>query len=173
MFSAATPLNDPPTAVPMSNFHGPVADSEASESNNRRHEYRSTEEPKVSEATDESARSGSPLDWILTNSSPHLNKLMIDARDRNLPQKLIQLVTGGQSRWTEGECILRLLCKTSPFVWAMQKAIGERIDGTDQEENRQDSGFLETIMRHLPDTKEVDLHGDACEDRYPNCKVYT
>ncbi|XP_055690294.1 uncharacterized protein LOC129793859 [Lutzomyia longipalpis] len=176
MFSAAAP-HDPPTQPPppqMGNF--PMDDSQAAESfNHHKYEYRSTDEPKVSQGTDETPRSGSPLDWILTNPSPHLNKLMNDARDRNLPQRLVELVTGGQSsKWTEGECILRLLCKSSPFVWAMQRVIGDRIDGVDQQENETQNGsLLETIMKNLPDAKEFDLHGDACEERYPNCRVYT
>ncbi|XP_059611811.1 uncharacterized protein LOC132258497 [Phlebotomus argentipes] len=170
MFPAASPLTDPPTQPPMGNYH-PAEDSQASESI-RQHEFRSTDEPKVS-VTEESTRSGSPLDWILTNSSPHLNRLMMDARHSNLPQRLVELVAAGQSGWTEGECILRLLCKTSPFVWAMQRAIGDRIDGPAEDNQTENEGILDTIMKHLPDGKEVDLHGDACEERYPNCRVYT
>ncbi|GAB0097399.1 hypothetical protein DMENIID0001_130360 [Sergentomyia squamirostris] len=177
MFPASPTYSENHTVPPFNNNFHPAEDSQAAESMmDRRHEYRSTDEPKISEATNETPRSGSPLDWILTNASPHLNRLMVDARDRNLPQRLVELVSSGKSNWSEGECILRLLCKTSPFVWAMQQAIADRIDGVEESEDNhtEDKGsIVDTIMRHIPNAKEVDMHGDACEERYPNCKVYT
>lgn len=100
---------------------------------------------------------------------------MVDVRNKSLPQRLVEIVGTFEERTGEADCIKLLLCKSAPFVWGMQRAISERIDGTDEEEldeeNQQKTNRIDAFFKYLPEVREFRQHGDSCEDRYTECKV--
>lgn len=114
------------------------------------------------------------MDWILTNPNEQLNKLLVQVRDKNLPQTLIEMVKSMEKRTGDGDCIKLLICKTAPYVWGMQKAIHERIDGVVEEDrvSSKSGNRLDFMFKYIPDLDEFKIHGDACEEKYVGCQIY-
>lgn len=106
-------------------------------------------------------RPGSPLDWITTNPSGQISELITAAKDPTLPERIVEYL---QERTTDEEtgCVQLLVCKSAPFLWGMQKAIGK---------NSPTSYATGTtgMYKYLPTLEEVANHGDDCEEKYPTC----
>lgn len=116
------------------------------------------------------------MDWILNNPNESLGNLLKQIRDRNLPQSLINMVGKIEPESGDGDCIKLLLCKGAPFIWGMQKAITQKIDGVpsddvDDEATKKNDRVAQ-MLKHVPDLNEFKIHGDACETRYNNCKIF-
>lgn len=103
---------------------------------------------------------------------------MVHVRDKNLPQRLVDIVGELEQNAGDADCVKLLLCKSAPFVWGMQRAIAERIDGVeeDSEEDEdekagQGGNRIEAFFKYLPEMKEFRHHGDGCNERYNSCAV--
>jgi hypothetical protein len=78
-----------------------------------------------------------------------------------------------QERYTDEEsgCIQLLVCKSSPFVRGMQRAVRALLNN---QEGEKDWGTLTPVQRmysDLPSVNEVTEDGDQCEDRFPACRI--
>lgn len=120
-------------------------------------------------------RPGSPMEWLMDNTNEKFTSLMVHVRDKNLPKNLIEMVNKLEKQPGEAECIKLFLCKSSPFITGMQRAINERLDGesnniADEELYKKDRVGI--LFKYIPDLNEFKIHGAACEDRYNNCNIY-
>jgi hypothetical protein len=78
-----------------------------------------------------------------------------------------------QERYTDDEtgCVQLLVCKSSPFVSGMQRAVRALLSN---EEEAKGWGSLTPIQRmysDLPSVDEVSEEGDQCEERFPSCHI--
>jgi hypothetical protein len=78
-----------------------------------------------------------------------------------------------QERYTDDEtgCVQLLVCKSSPFVRGMQRAVRALLNN---EEDAKGWGSLTPLQRmysDLPSVDEVTDNGDQCEDRFPVCRI--
>lgn len=70
-------------------------------------------------------------------------------------------------------------------MWGMQRAIFDRTDGSqtdtaddrstngDDRDDKKSGNRLEAYFKYLPEVAEFKNHGDACEDRYNACNIYS
>lgn len=144
---------------------------------------RSTEErrhePNRDDHDDDEIASASAFDWILDTQSPVLHGLLATVRDRRLPGRMIAAIGAMETRPGEAACIQLLLCKCSPFLWGMQRSIGERIDERANPDEPIDNGGdvmadkspnrMDGFFRHLPAMEEFRRNGVECEQRYGEC----
>lgn len=134
------------------------------------------------------ATSETPLDWILDQQSTNslLSQQLLDVRNRNLPQQVVQSISGSDAGEDgSADCIKLLVCKSAPIIWGMQRAVFERIDGTADEKtvsdddretvemNNNKQNKINDYFKYLPAVAEFKKHGDACEDRYTRCKIFS
>lgn len=102
---------------------------------------------------------------------------MVYVRDKNLPQRLVDIVGELEQKAGDADCVKLLLCKSAPFVWGMQRAIAERIDGaedSEEDENEKTANGgnrIEAFYKYLPEMKEFRHHGDGCAERYNSCSM--
>lgn len=100
-----------------------------------------------------------------------------EVRDRNLPDKLIEMVKGMEESAGETECVKLLLCKLKPFIWSMQKAVINKIDqqqerNNDDNESKKKHNRKTILFKYLPDLSEFKNNGIECEDKYNSCKLF-
>lgn len=95
---------------------------------------------------------------------------MKSVRQRELPQRLVDIVAELEARPGEADCVKLLVCKSAPIVWGMQRSVGDLIDGvvegTDEERDRLDGFF-----RYLPEMNEFRANGGQCEERFKKCEL--
>lgn len=142
---------------------------------------------------------GTPLDWLLENKSTSFSKLLVDVRDANLPQRVIDLVGTLEEKSGDADCLKLLVCKSAPFVAGMQRAISGKLeegdDGTavvgSNEENEidddnvnnsdsaddaddiKDESMMNAFFKFLPDLNEFRKNSDLCETKYNNCTIFS
>lgn len=131
-----------------------------------------------------------PFDWIVEKqtSDNELSGQLEELQHRDLTERMVRSIDDGNIRnETNTDCIKLLLCKSAPFVWGMQRAIGTQIreksgDYEDiEEENDANSNGRESdantglnaFFKHLPNVEEFKNHGDACEAQYKLCTLYS
>lgn len=126
---------------------------------------------------------GTPLDWVLENQSSPFQKMLSEVRDRNLPQRIEEMVGKMENTVGEADCLKLLVCKSAPFVWGMQRAINDRLDnGNDETVDDDDNNDannevnpnesrLYTFFKYLPDLREFMINGKSCESKYTDCKL--
>lgn len=132
-----------------------------------------------------------PFGWMLQqqDSSQALDQQLEGARDTNLPERLVESIANGllgfaESRGEQTDCIKLLVCKSAPIIRGMQRAITERIDGSSNANGKDEDGQgattenpnanrIDEYFKHLPDVTEFKNHGDSCETRYADCKVFS
>lgn len=95
-------------------------------------------------------------------------------RDRDLPQRLVNIVAELERRPGEADCVKQLLCKSAPIVWGMQRSIGNRIDGV-VADGADDAALrganrLDGYFRYLPEMAEFRTNGGECERLYKDCE---
>lgn len=120
-----------------------------------------------------------------------LAAILSGVRDRRLPDHMITAIGALERRPGEAGCIKLLLCKVAPFVWGMQRSIGERLDGNTVGTSSNDyddfvppddkttagnvgggissDGRLSEFFKHLPPMQEFRKNGDECERRHAEC----
>ncbi|KAG5862411.1 hypothetical protein JTB14_001212 [Gonioctena quinquepunctata] len=103
----------------------------------------------------------SPMDWMLGNSA--VSDLLSDTKDQKLPDRVIEYVTE-KSMDEESGCMQLLICKTTPFIEGMQRAISSTANGGYMK--KQDIPF-----RYFPTVDEVADNGDRCEKKYNYCRI--
>lgn len=121
----------------------------------------------------------SPFDWILDHKSQIFSETLKSVRDRELPQRLVNIVAALEARPGEADCVKQLLCKSAPIVWGMQRSIGNRIDGVFDEESAEDGlktkergrTRLDGFFRYLPEMAEFQRNGGECERLYRECEL--
>ncbi|PSN49101.1 hypothetical protein C0J52_13635 [Blattella germanica] len=69
----------------------------------------------------------------------------------------------------ESGCIQLLVCKSSPFVWGMQRSVRALLSKEQDRARRLTP--IQRMYNHLPSVKEVTEVGDHCEHRFPACTV--
>lgn len=132
------------------------------------------------------------LGWILerSKSNAFLTEQLNTMLDRHLPERLVNLVDGDDNEETptngNSDCIKQLLCKTTPFVWSMQKAVSAHMSTTDTQMNaekhpsrsdtgdnsKNDGNYMNAFFKYLPSLDEFKNHGITCEDQYKECKLF-
>lgn len=109
-----------------------------------------------------SIRPGTPLDWILENPNSKIKELITLAKDPKLPEKIIEFLKD-KSQGENTDCVQLLVCKTTPFLWGMQRALEDK-----ETPNRSATGATR-MMKYLPSRKEFVDFGDECEDQFRDC----
>lgn len=144
------------------------------------------------------------INWILDHSktNAYLSQQIELMLDRNLPDRIVQLVDDGNGAAAAAlsrqrtDCIKQLLCKTAPFIWSMQRAVSAKINtNSDTETNDTDVDVdvdadapssdanneinddaddyrLKTFSKNLPSNEEFMKHGVTCENQYYDCKLF-
>lgn len=90
---------------------------------------------------------------------------MVDVRDKNLPQRVIDVVDTLEEKTGDADCLKLLVCKSAPFVWGMQRAINEKIgsDGTSSTiADDDDDGIT------ISDSDENDINDDSVNNGNDN-----
>lgn len=103
--------------------------------------------------------SGTPLDWISKNTA--LADIIEAAKDPELPENLITNIKD-QTSDEETGCIQLLLCKSSPLLWGMQRAINGSAP-------KEEATGTSAMFKYLPNLDELAEHGDKCEEKFPTC----
>lgn len=133
------------------------------------------------------------LGWLLerSKSNEFLSKQLETMLDRDLPERLVNMVESGDnaeySPKGNSDCIKQLLCKTTPFIWSMQKAVSAQMNNSGTEDNAEtdasrsnagdtnapnDGYNMMTIFKYLPSVDEFKNHGITCEDQFKACKLF-
>ncbi|XP_021928943.1 uncharacterized protein LOC110834270 isoform X2 [Zootermopsis nevadensis] len=113
---------------------------------------------------------GSPVSWILDNPTVQLRDLLNRAQDQELADEVIRII---QERYTDEEtgCIQVLVCKSSPFVRGMQKAVRALLNNEEDTKGWSRLTPIQRMYSDLPTMQEVIENGDQCEDRFPVCQI--
>lgn len=151
----------------------------------------------VADGDEEEANSiwNDTIGWVLEQrkNSPFLSKHIDAMLDKNLPERLINIVDNGDGRDdtstdTSIDCVKQLLCKTAPFIWSMQKAVSSQMNNSGTETTTTDDTFndnaksaetsanddnhMNVFFKYLPTFDEFKNHGVTCEDQYRQCKIF-
>ncbi|KAI5646363.1 hypothetical protein NE865_01825 [Phthorimaea operculella] len=111
-------------------------------------------------------RTDDPTAWILNKNSRYLQDLLAAAKNESLPEALEEIIKQ-QATEEETSCIRLLVCKITPFVAKMQKAVfGEKSENFDK--GLKGSALL---YRHLPSAEEIDERNDHCERKHRDCDL--
>lgn len=102
--------------------------------------------------------SGSPYEWMMNSS--YVSKLFHHLTDHELPNHVIQYIRE-RNLDEETGCLQQLICKSSPFIWGMQRALNFK-------PNEQSKG-REALFAYFPKIEEVEEYADECEGKYPYC----
>ncbi|XP_067645250.1 uncharacterized protein [Eurosta solidaginis] len=134
-------------------------------------------------------REGTPIDWYLENPNERMSRLLNDALDSQLTERITEMIErveekqGGQAG-----CIKLLMCKSSPIIWGMQRAVSERVTGRssnitnenaseEQEKEKKAKSqkklfSAEGLFAYFPTMDEFRKHGDVCDERFgKQCNV--
>ncbi|CAH2258985.1 uncharacterized protein LOC120631618 [Pararge aegeria] len=117
--------------------------------------------------TNKKHRSEDLTTWILNKNSRRLQDLIETAKNESLPEHIEELIRNQESN-EETSCIRLLVCKITPFVNKMQKAVFSEKDERSNEEMR-GASFM---YRHLPTRAEIDSRSKICELKYKECNLY-
>ncbi|XP_045773591.1 uncharacterized protein LOC123872994 [Maniola jurtina] len=104
--------------------------------------------------------------WILNKNSQRLQDLIATAKNESLPEHIEDLIPD-QEYDEETSCIRLLVCKITPFVSKMQKAVFSEDEELDKK--MRGAAFM---YRHLPTSEEINSRGKICERKYKDCKLY-
>ncbi|KAJ2951821.1 hypothetical protein O0L34_g13984 [Tuta absoluta] len=112
-------------------------------------------------------RTDDPTAWILNKNSRYLQDLLEAAKNESLPETLEEIIKQ-QATEEETSCIRLLVCKITPFVAKMQKAVFG-----DSSETHFDKGLKGSALlyRHLPSAEEIDQRNDHCERKHRDCDL--
>lgn len=130
------------------------------------------------------------ISWFLQNSSGKMKRILKHATHRNLAEKLTEMIANYETREGQGSCLKMLVCKSSPFIWGMQRSIRKHIEpninseddkNMDDDEKKQetdkqveDKPFLNTkhFFTYLPSIEEYQKYSEKCEQLYSvHCNI--
>ncbi|XP_037815614.1 uncharacterized protein LOC119606253 [Lucilia sericata] len=115
------------------------------------------------------------IEWFLQNSSRKMKRVLQQATHTDLAEKLTDMITNYESAHGQAACLKMLVCKSSPFIWGMQKSIkkhiepkGKETEIDDEEDNNAESSFfnVQHFFTHLPSIDEYRAYGSKCEKQY-------
>lgn len=109
-------------------------------------------------------RSEDPLNYILNKRSSRLQDLIATAKNDSLPE-IIEDVIEQQNTDEDISCVKLLICKITPFVSKMQKAVF----GPEEVTERSDGAGAAVMWRHLPNEEELSARSDVCELKHRDC----
>lgn len=132
------------------------------------------------------------MDWIIEQSKTNafLSERIEAMLDENLPDRIVGMVDSDDSDDKlpneNTDCIKQLLCKTTPFIRSMQKAVSSKINESDNETNEADDSIntdanstsadddhrLKVFFKYLPTIDEFTSYGTTCERQYNACKLF-
>ncbi|XP_013099289.2 uncharacterized protein LOC106081686 [Stomoxys calcitrans] len=115
-------------------------------------------------------KEGTPLDWFLQNPSNKMKTLLDQAIDSNLSDRIIDMIESYETEEGRTSCVKMLMCKSSPFIWGMQKSLKQRIrgdasDGKESMENKKPFN-VESFYAHMPSVEEFREHSAKCDQLY-------
>ncbi|XP_077292903.1 uncharacterized protein LOC143915956 [Arctopsyche grandis] len=110
---------------------------------------------------------GSPIEWILENKSNRLKSLMETAEDNNLTDKVLEEV---KNRSKDTACVQQLICRISPFVSGMQKALVDA-KNSDNKNQEPDTKRTSALFRYLPEMAEFKKRGEECKHQHQECRL--
>jgi hypothetical protein len=78
-----------------------------------------------------------------------------------------------QERYTDDEtgCVQLLVCKSSPFVRGMQRAVRALLNNEEDAKSWSSLTPIQRMYSDLPSADEVTEEGDQCEERFPACHI--
>lgn len=103
---------------------------------------------------------GDTYDWIIKNKN--LESIIQTSKDDDLPNLITEYIKE-KSLDEESVCIQLLICKSAPFIKAMQDAI--KTDGKKKKKGRG------ALFQFLPSMDEVEKVSDECERKHPYCRL--
>ncbi|XP_038212647.1 uncharacterized protein LOC119832900 [Zerene cesonia] len=109
-------------------------------------------------------RSDDLTTWMLNKNSKKLQELLATAKNESLPDLLEDLIRDQESE--DISCIQLLVCKITPFVNKMQKAVF----GNEEIVNNEYGG-PSALYRHLPSREEFNSKSQFCEKRFKECNL--
>ena len=131
-----------------------------------------------------SAEDPTTIDWFIRNPSTKLKRILKDATHKNLADKLTDMIASYETKQGQGSCLKMLICKSSPFIWGMQKSIRKHIEphlGLEAEhtddiiENKQETDDIpeekplfntQHFFVHMPSIEEFQNYSEKCEKLY-------
>ena len=132
-----------------------------------------------------SAEDPTTIDWFLQNPSNKMKRILKDATHTNLAEKLTDMIASYETKQGQGSCLKMLICKSSPFIWGMQKSIRKHIvpyigpdaEPTDDDDNENKPETVDTseekplfstqhFFVHMPSIKEFQNYSEKCEKLY-------
>lgn len=93
--------------------------------------------------------------------------LLAYAKDRDLPMQIINYIKE-RSLDEETDCLQLLICKSSPFIWGMQRSLMPKKD--QPKEKRKRKG-VEVMLEFMPSFEEVAQNSEQCDRKHPFCFV--
>ncbi|KAL2737892.1 jmjC domain-containing protein 4 isoform X2 [Vespula squamosa] len=96
-----------------------------------------------------------PLKFILENKNDKMTKLIEEARNEALPDRLMDTIDGFDSA-----CIRLLLCKASIVIRSAQESLKKKSNG------------IRSFTAWLPSKEDFERNSDECEDKYTDCRLF-
>lgn len=93
-------------------------------------------------------------------NSSYVTNLHDYLTNHELPNHVIQYIRE-RNLDEETGCLQQLMCKSSPFIWGMQRALTFKPE--------EQSRGKEALFAYFPTMGEVEDHADKCEEKYPYC----
>lgn len=134
-----------------------------------------------------SSQDPTTIEWFLQNSSGKIKRILKQATQENLADKLTDMITQyAADQGHQGACLKMLVCKSSPFIWGMQKSVKKYMDPKDkvlgdtklnaeitEEDDSENRLFnVNNFFTHLPSIEEYREYGEKCEKLYAiNCNT--
>ncbi|KAL1505785.1 hypothetical protein ABEB36_005266 [Hypothenemus hampei] len=109
----------------------------------------------------ESIDSENPFNWVLENSE--IFKLISMITDRKLPEYTIEYVKDHSSTEEENGCVQQMICKISPFIWGMQRAL------TDTKNSIKEKKLLFDLFEYIPNVENIKMQSELCQQKYRLC----
>ncbi|KAK2582480.1 hypothetical protein KPH14_004784 [Odynerus spinipes] len=113
---------------------------------------------KFDQATDDVETPWDPLQFILKNKNEKMKKLIEEARNEALPDRLLDSLDGFDSG-----CIRLLLCKISIVIRAAQESLKNK---------KPNSNGIRSFTAWLPSREDFEGNSDECEDKYTDCRLF-
>lgn len=121
------------------------------------------------------------LGWMLeqSKSNQFLSQQMNAMLDKQLPERVVKMIDGDVPG--NSDCMKQLICKTTPFIWGMQKAIAVQMNDSEQHKSDTDDtqdgstdedDRMQILYKHLPSMDEFKNRAAECEDQYSHCKLF-
>lgn len=114
--------------------------------------------PSKTQTQRENVPGGTPFEWMMNSS--YISNMLNYLTDRELPDHVIQYIRE-RNLDEETGCIQQLICKSSPFIWGMQRALSFKPE--------EQSIGREALFAYFPNMEEVEEYADKCEGKYPYC----